>query len=429
MLFFSSLALCARLLLVLALTALSLWSLAVSHDNHEVADMFLLTFFVLGFISVPVILTSAGKQETSQTVGYEPATQKYINLLLQVCVCWVVVPLGAAVPFTASLSYAQAYFEAASALTTTGATVFDFPEDHAPSLIIWRALLQWGGGLGVLLTALTLLVPRGISMPWLRMLESPHQSVTQIFEASPLSTGTTVTMVYILLSFGVVALSWAGGLSFFHAVCFGFAAISTGGMVPTSTPLFWLNAPLASGVLGVSMFLGACHFPLLVAMARGRFVAFFKDKEVRIFVVWLLALSGLVAVGRLAFTSLHDFDMAFVGSLLFDTVSLVTTTGFSSGGVPHDTLQYGVQYGAHYVSQWPLAVVLVAVLVGGMSLSTTGGIRVARMVMLFHLCREELARLSSPNRVFSFSSLKDSATPSPFAPFLCFSFFCLFSPP
>lgn len=298
---------------------------------------------------------------------------------------WLIFPAVGALPMMLGdpgLGLADGYFEAMSALTTTGGTVI-VGLDHQPrGLLLWRGLMQWIGGIGVVLLAMILLPVLKIGgMQLLR--NADFDTLGKILPRTReivLSIGS----VYFSLTFAcMLGYSWSG-MSTFDAAVHAMTTVATGGMANYDASFGQFGA--ATQYVGtVFMLLGAMSFGRFVQFATGNASALFGDSQIRAF---LLIYAGFVAALVAARLLQGDpLTETLLREVLFNLASVITTTGFAST----DYLLWG-----------SLAWVLIfcATLVCGCSGSTAGGPKVFRYQLLGLAIRQEVKRLHSPSIVF-----------------------------
>ena len=304
-----------------------------------------------------------------------------IELLLIMVLFWTFLPLLAAIPMLGASQidgFIAAYFEAVSALTTSGGSNLAVPEAEPASLLLWRALLCWLGGLWTLVFAVAVLAPfgiGGITLTGSPLLQHEGNATLSARLGRPLRF---IAPVYSGLTFaGFVALLLTG-TPYFDALCLSLSAISTGGMAARSGSVAAYLPYISQWVLAVICFIGAVSVPLLLVSTIGRIATgSFRDSELRVFVALMV---GYAAVSLLAIPDLRA-DRAFL-----QTISMQTTAGFnflSSGAL----------------AQWPMVWVMVPVLIGGMSMSTAGGVKVMRAIILAKDIGSELGKLAYPSSV------------------------------
>lgn len=298
---------------------------------------------------------------------------------------WVVIGAFSAAPFMVSslkLSPADAYFEAMSGLTTTGATVISGLDDLAPGLLMWRSALQFLGGVGIIAMAIAVLPFLRVGGMQLFRSESSDRSDKVVPRASDLAI--EVLWFYCLAAaVCAAALSWAG-MSGFDAINHAMTAISTGGFSTRDASVgAWDNAAV-HWILVLFMVIGGMPLVRFVSVMRGDFVPLWRDTQIR----WYLGFLTVVSVG-LALLILDVYEGDYLVALqfaAFNVVSVVTTCGYA-------TTDY---------AQWGNIVVvifLILTMVGGCTGSTSGGIKIFRFEILFMVLRVQVNRLYMPHRV------------------------------
>ncbi len=301
---------------------------------------------------------------------------------------WLVVPVFAAVPFFVGAvlpDFNDAYFEAVSALTTTGATLLRDPGQAPDSVVAWRAMMQWLGGLGTLVMAsvvMDFLFWRGVPLANVPVVGGRQQSSLM---ARLGATLWLILPIYGGLTGLVLAPVLATGVPPFDALCVTLATVSTGGMMPVAGGLEAYDAPFAPGILGLAMAISGLNVMLHWYGARGRFTAYWKDVEAGHYVLFLVtAMVVAMVVGTVAWPG--DTPSTDWAAAAFTAVSLVSTTGL-------------LWQADSVAPALPTALVLALVGIGGSALSTAGGLKIVRLVLLTKHGRRELARLSHPNGV------------------------------
>nr|VFK21166.1 MAG: trk system potassium uptake protein TrkH [Candidatus Kentron sp. LPFa]VFK64281.1 MAG: trk system potassium uptake protein TrkH [Candidatus Kentron sp. UNK]VFK71048.1 MAG: trk system potassium uptake protein TrkH [Candidatus Kentron sp. UNK] len=301
---------------------------------------------------------------------------------------WVSLTLSGAVPLMLAenphMSLTNAFFESVSGLTTTGATVMTGIDDLPPSVQFYRQLLQWLGGMGVIVLAVAILPMLGIGGMQLYRAETPGP--VKDSKLTPRITETAKALWYIYL--GLTVLCTVGyqlaGMSLFDAVCHSFATISIGGFSTHDASLGYFDSTLIEMVAVVFMIISAINFSLHFTAWRGRTLRpYFRDSEARAFLIFLLTIS-VITGGYLYFSSTFENAGDALRDGVFQAISISTTTGFTT---------------ASYHA-WPSflpVLLLFASFMGGCAGSTGGGLKVIRVLLLFKQGMREIARLIHPN--------------------------------
>ncbi|MCB2099866.1 MAG: TrkH family potassium uptake protein [Rhodobacterales bacterium] len=298
---------------------------------------------------------------------------------------WILLPAVAALPFTGlGISYTNAFFETASAVTTTGSTIFTGLDDLPPGILLWRAILQWIGGVGIIVLAIILL-------PFLRvagsqLFRTESSDTSDKVEARSFDLVGRIMLIYTGLTLACAGSYFVLGMTLFDAFCHAMATISTGGFSTHdasfgyygSTALHW------SGTL--FMLTGAMPFYVYIKAMHGDFRSLFTDSQVRLLVAFLTIVSIAMAFWLSDRTHIDLWQALTLTA--FNITSVVTTTGFAT---------------ADYTLWGPGAVGLFLVLmfVGGCSGSTSGAVKIYRFQILYQIVRTHLRRLASPNRVLT----------------------------
>ncbi|MBT4710494.1 MAG: hypothetical protein HOB82_03080 [Alphaproteobacteria bacterium] len=301
----------------------------------------------------------------------------------------VVVPVFAGIPLLGSgaIGGAQnAYFEAVSGLTTTGATVISDLESVDRAVVLWRSLLQWLGGLGAVVLAIVHFAPRGVGGMQLYASPLVHGEQDPLGERFR-HAGVSFAGAYAILTGACILALWLNGLGFFDGIVLALSTLSTGGFSPYNNSLDGLNNRTAEAVILVFMILGATNLALHWQALRGRgFKGYRKDPEFSLILVLMIGAGGVLALALYLGAGTDLLDAIWLG--LFHAVSALSTTGFVTGQ----------GQGVSWPVFAPMLLVLL-MLVGGSTGSSAGGLKVMRAVLLIDLVRREFDRLAHPHVV------------------------------
>jgi trk system potassium uptake protein TrkH len=330
----------------------------------------------MGGLAMAVALATQGRAP--------PVTTRFGFLLVNLL--WLTLAIAGAVPFMASsleLSVADAFFESVSGITTTGSTVINGLDNAPPGLLLWRSLLNFMGGLGVIALGLFLLPFLNIGGVSYFKIESSD------IEDRPFERFQTFTVSLIAVYTALVvacAISYAAaGMDGFDAVNHAMATLATGGMSTHDTSFVrYSELPAILWIGTFFMFVGALPFSIMILFAvRGRFDAL-RDPQIRVFAGYCIVFTVAVAIYLRV-----QLDTPFFEALThsaFNFMSIITTTGFASD----DYTQWG---------PFAVACIFVATFLGGCSGSTTGAIKAYRFLILFELMANGLRRLIYPHTV------------------------------
>jgi trk system potassium uptake protein TrkH len=309
--------------------------------------------------------------------------------MLFVALAWLVSVTFGALPFAFSpwfAGFTDACFESMSGFTTTGATVIGNVEGLPRSLLLWRAMTHWLGGMGIIVLAIAVLPLLGTGGMELYRAEFSGARSEKL-KPRVAETALALWRIYVALTLGeYVLLRWAG-MGPFDAVCHAFATLATGGFSTRNASIEAYQSPQIEYIVVVFMVLAGINFTLHYRfMVERRFRAVLWDPEI-------LAYLGVLAVATVALTvplvwvSRLPLEQSF-RLALFQAASLQTTTGFSSADF----------------EQWTPAatfMLLLLMMIGGCTGSTAGGMKVARIVMLVKVVGREFRRMAEKRAVFA----------------------------
>ncbi len=306
---------------------------------------------------------------------------------LIVSLSWTLLTLFGCIPFMISgfiPSFTDAFFEVMSGFTTTGATILQDVEILPRSLQVWRHMTQWLGGMGVIALAVAVLPVLGVGGAQLFKAEVPGPTKDRI---SPRISDTAKILwaVYLVFTGAEIVLLVAAGIPFFDALCISFTTMATGGFAPLNASIAGYPSALAQYVIVVFMVLAGTNFSLHYWALKGRPLHYFRNPEFRLFVAIIGGAFVVITGIRLYYGAAPGEEL--VRSSLFQTVSMITTTGFV-------TQDYEL---------WPFSCQFILVLlmfVGGCAGSTGGAMKNVRILVLFKYLGAEVKKLFHPHGVF-----------------------------
>ena len=352
---------------------------AVALDPVAVVEAFLFPAVVIGFVGVNMLIAFRGQE-------YIGGRRQSVFLLASV---WLMVPLAGALPLYAAgfpEEFVPAFFEAASGFTTTGATVIVDLASVPSAIIVWRAVLQWMGGLATLLILATVLGP----LVGGDLLDRQFRLVARSEQRSPrqlAETGRTIFLIYGSLTVLCFLSLLLSGLPAFDAFCLSLSTVSTGGFMPREGTIALYGSSMVEIVLAVFMVLGAVSIVWVQAVIFGRWTLVKEMRE-----PFLIGLFVLVLGVALAVALLQESPITGISSL-FDAIAL----GLASAASLISTSGFMVSERAH--SFIPFMLVLAICVVGGGGFSTAGGLKVHRVWAMFRQLGRELRLLVYPHGV------------------------------
>ncbi|HSU20678.1 MAG TPA: potassium transporter TrkG [Variovorax sp.] len=305
---------------------------------------------------------------------------------------WVLMPLFATLPLMWALAavgrpidFTNAYFEAVSGLTTTGATVLARLDALPVSINVWRTFLQWIGGMGILVLAVAILPLLGVGGSQLFKAEVAGPIKDSRLTPRVKETAKGLWGIYAAFSALCFAAYWAGGMTAMDALMHMFTTVSLGGLSSHDASFAHFASPFLEGVAVVFMLAASCNFALyFVALRKGHWRGFWRDPELRATLAALVG-GGLVVAAVLWTKGVYGPAQALRHGM-FHAVSVGSTTGFAT-----------VDYLA-----WPVFAPLFMLLLSGVATSAGSagcGIKMVRVLILLKQARREITRLVHPRAV------------------------------
>jgi len=312
-----------------------------------------------------------------------PRRESPRDALVFLVLFWIFLPVITALPYfltagTGPHSWVVSYFESVSAITTTGAST-QVPEELPRTMLLWRSALQWSGG--CIVATFAVVVFAAINLDGTGV----HKSVLFTLKRGELfsrlvSIGRKITVLYaIVAAICILFLIWFGTPAF-EAVCLGLSAVSTGGLTPRSGPLAPYVSHLGGFVLALTCILGALNVSVIWELFRRRNLNAVRETAANVEHRGLLVMiSILLVIGFIYTGPMHAV------TVMIESAFMATTTGFDYHVIGVDII--------------PPSILIALVLIGGSALSTAGGLKIIRMLLLFRHLRTDLDRMSHPSRV------------------------------
>ncbi len=325
---------------------------------------------------------------------------------------WVLVSVFASLPLifgSSHLGFTDAVFESISGITTTGSSIIKNIDHLSPALKVWRGLLQWIGGIGIIVMAIAVLPFLQVGGIRLFQTESSDTS-DKLFPRSG-KVAKSIAIVYLLLTCLYFLSYWLLGMSAFDASVHAMTTVSTGGFANYSNPFaLYAEDPALMWASSLFMLAGAIPFALYVRFLRGAPLAPFKDQQVRGFLLLISCFVLLLTLNLYA-----NSDRSFFNTLthvMFNVVSVISTTGFASEDY---TLWGGLAFTVFFYITF----------IGGCSGSTTGGIKIFRFQIAWETLKRQVIGLIHLRSVeiprYNGREIRDDITRSVLT--FCFLFF------
>ena len=339
--------------------------------------LFLKTLIIVASIGfIGFFFTRKVKSELSQKDGF-----------LIIVMFWVVLSTAGSVPFYLSgMSAIDSFFESMSGITTTGATVIANIDILPESILFYRQLLQWMGGMGLIVLAIAVMPLLGIGGGQLYKTEIPGAMKEQKLTPRIKETAQALWVIYLGLTVACCLMYYINGMTFFDAVSHAMSTVAIGGFSTHNESIGFYNSISIEFVCMVFMLLSSFSFTLhYFAIYKRKPLKYIYDPELRFFIsiiVLILVFSSLISVFSDSSVSPSSWE------LLFHTISMVTTTGFSSS----DT------------ANWPFSIsflLLVGAFIGACSGSVGGGVKSWRVMIMLNHAYSNIMKIIHPNSVIS----------------------------
>ena len=299
---------------------------------------------------------------------------------------WIVLSAFSALPLWLSelnISATDAVFEAVSGMTTTGASILENIESAPPGILIWRAVLQWLGGIGIIVTAMSILPFLGVGGMQLFRTES-SENEKALPRAAQLAS--SIGLVYLGLTI-LCALGYGmAGMTTFNAIAHAMTTIATGGYSTINTSFEAFNNAWREIIAIIFMFAGALPFILYLKAVSGNIRPLLKNAQVRFFIGAILV--GIIILSIYVYTATPMGVLETLRRSAFSVVAIITTTGYSNAGYDN--------WGA-----FAIAFFFFLMVIGGCAGSTACGIKIFRFQILFSVIRAQLKQTLYPNAKFT----------------------------
>lgn len=301
---------------------------------------------------------------------------------------WLIFSLFGCLPFILSgsiPSFVDAFFETMSGFSTTGSSILNNIEALPHATLFWRSMTQWLGGLGIAVLFIAILPSLGIEGRDLYVAEvtgPTHNKMAATFKSS----ARKLWLFYLSCTLIETLLLWVGGMSFFDAICQSFATMGTGGFSTKQDSIAHWNSPYIQYVIILFMLIAATNFGLYYAVLKGETCKLIRDEEFRWYIIITLSATLLIAAG-LYLIEWGGAEKCFRDAL-FQVSTIITTTGFAT---------------ADYLL-WPTLlglILFVLMFTGSCAGSTSGGLKIIRVVLLFKNSLAEMKRIIHPNAVIN----------------------------
>lgn len=298
---------------------------------------------------------------------------------------WIVISLFGGLPFYISRcipSFVDAFFEAVSGFTTTGATILTDIESLDRSMLFWRSFTHWIGGMGVLVFILAFLPKNNERSMYIMKAEVPGPTISKLVPRLR-TTAKILYLLYSALSLMELLLLLLGGMSLYEALTNTFGTAGTGGFAVLATSIGQYNNPYYEAIIGLFMFLFGINFNLYFFMVLQDFKPIWKNEELHVYLgIVTTAILGVMINIR----SLYDSWGQAFRYASFQVISIITTTGYATADF----------------NLWPMfskGILFLLMVCGAMAGSTGGGVKVSRIMIVVKQIKLNIQKLAHPQKV------------------------------
>ena len=299
---------------------------------------------------------------------------------------WFSIALFGSLPFLLSdleLTFSEAFFESMSGITTTGSTVISDLDNSPKSILLWRAIMQWLGGVGIIVMATTVMPL--LKVGGMQVFKSDSSGTEKILPKT-IEVAFAIISIYTILTLGCVISYWLQGMNIFDSISHALTTLATGGFSTHNESIGYFNSPGIELTAIIFIILGSLPFIAYLKFIKGNKKIFFEDAQIRGFVYLLLSSILIMFI----YLFLNNTDYSIIDNIRissFNVISILSGTGY----VTDDFGLWG---------EFPLIFFLFLMFIGGCAGSTTCGIKIFRLQILFVFIGNQIKRLIYPNSVF-----------------------------
>jgi len=344
----------------------------------EEDSYFLSSASVTAFIGILLVLTNL---EENRKLNLQQA-------FLLTTLSWLSIALFGSIPFLLSnlnLSFVDSFFESMSGITTTGSTIITYLDNAPKSILIWRAILQWLGGIGIIVMAITILPL--LNVGGMQLFRRESSDTTEKILPRTREVTLIISIIYLILTFSCGVAYWTAGMNIFDSIAHSMTTIATGGFSTYSDSIGYFQNPKIEIVSIIFIILGSVPFITYLKFVKGNKKIFLKDAQIR-GLIYILIFSALL---MFLYLILNNKEYNYLENLrisVFNVVSILSGTGY----VTSDFSVWG---------KFPLIFFLFLMFIGGCAGSTTCGIKIFRFQILGHFMLNQFKKLVYPHGVFS----------------------------
>jgi len=362
------------LLIVLGASMLAPYSIQVLYKENS--HSFISSSFVTIFIGILFVLANLEKEFKLNL------RQTFLFSTL----AWVMVAIFGSLPFLLSaneFTISEAFFESMSGITTTGATIISDLDNSPKSILLWRAIMQWLGGIGIVVMAITILPLLKVGGMQLFKMEGPD--TTEKILPRTIEVAAIIISTYVVLTFFCGLFYWLFGMTIFDSICHAMTTIATGGFSTHNDSIGFFKNSNIEIIASIFIILGSIPFISYLKFSQGNRKIFFNDVQIK-GLIYLLAVSIVIMFLYLLFINFESSLIDKIRISSFNVISILSGTGY----VTDDFGLWG---------KFSLVFFLFLMFIGGCAGSTACGIKIFRLQMLLIFLKDQIKKLIYPNSV------------------------------
>jgi trk system potassium uptake protein TrkH len=362
------------LLIVLGASMLAPYSIQIMYEENS--HSFVSSSFVTIFIGILFILANLEKEFKLNL------RQTFLFSTL----AWLMVAIFGSLPFLLSsneFTLSEAFFESMSGITTTGATIISDLDNSPKSILLWRAIMQWLGGIGIVVMAITILPLLKVGGMQLFKMEGPDS--TEKILPRTVEVAAIIISTYVALTFFCGLFYWLFGMTIFDSVCHAMTTIATGGFSTHNDSIGFFKNPNIEIIASIFIILGSIPFISYLKFSQGNRKIFFTDVQIK-GLIYLLVISTVIMFVYLLFIKFESSLIDKIRISSFNVISILSGTGY----VTDDFGLWG---------KFSLIFFLFLMFIGGCAGSTACGIKIFRLQMLLIFLKDQIKKLIYPNSI------------------------------
>ena len=371
-------------------------------SNEKEWTIFASTGIISFFVGITIILAFKSK---NLKIGNK-------ETFLLTFLAWLILAAISALPFYLSnlnLNYTDSFFEATSGITTAGSTIIANLEDASTGVLLWRSILQWLGGIGIIVMAVAALPL--LHMSGLQLFFSEQTEGTDKLKESVKKIATSIIIIYGLFTLICALCLKFAGMSLFDSICHSMTTIATGGYSTHNNSIGYYNNLTIELIIMIGMILASLPFILFVKSVNN-FKNILFDSQVRKFILLIILTIIIMTLWLNIKIDINLFQSLRISS--FNVISIITGTGYSTS----DFSEWG---------SFAIALLFIFMFIGGCTGSSTGGIKIFRLQILFSVITQQIKKIIKPHQVLKISYAQSTLEDKTILSILTLIFLFIFS--